>query len=251
MRLLCKYVSLYEKFISSDNAVNIPPPSLRYKVLNSPDARLFLDTGKRNAETIEEVLKSVSLDLDSFRDVLDFGCGCGRTLRWFSNRKPKFYGTDIDSEAIKWCKNNLEFAIFDTNGPLPPLKYGDGTFDFIYVFSVFTHLNEEFQFRWIKELHRVLKKGGIMLATFHGVGSLSGLLPDQMHHLLEKGFLYRITNDKKGLLPRWYQVSHHTKEYVIRTFSRHFEILTYVEEALNTSVSFQDAALFQKINYEH
>jgi ubiquinone/menaquinone biosynthesis C-methylase UbiE len=246
MRLLCKYVSFYEKYVSSKGVVNLPPPSLRYKVLNSPEASVFLSTGKRNSEAITDTLKKASLDIDSFENVLDFGCGCGRTLRWFSNLKPKFYGTDVDPQAIEWCKNNLKFASFDTNGSLPPLKYDDRMFDFIYVLSVFTHIDEDFQFKWINELNRVLKEGGIILVTFHGVGSYSDLLPEELNDLKKKGFVYRITNDKKGLLPRWYQTSHHTKEYVIKIFSNSFKLLTYDEEALKHSTNFQDVAIFQK-----
>jgi SAM-dependent methyltransferase len=246
MRLLCKCVSFYEHFVDSTNAMNLPPPLLRYKVLNNPRASEFLKSGRCNSEAIERILKQASLDINSFKNVLDFGCGCGRTLRWFSNRKPNFYGTDVDSQAIEWCRSNLKFASFDTNSQIPPLRYDDCTFDFIYVLSVFTHINEDLQFKWIKELHRILTKGGIMLATFHGAGSFNGLLPEEKCELERKGFVYRITNDKKGLLPKWFQTSHHTKEYVVETFSKDFKLLIYVEKAIKHSTIFQDAALFQK-----
>ncbi len=45
----------------------------------------------------------------------------------------------------------------------------DGSFDLIWAVSVFTHLAETWS-AWLLELHRVLKPGGILLATFMGEG---------------------------------------------------------------------------------
>ena len=97
--------------------------------------------------------------------MLDFGCGCGRTIMWFAGKKVKFDGTDIDSEAIQWCHNNLKFAKFAVNDIMPPLEYEDSKFDLIYSMSVFTHLDEYRQFQWLIELKRVLREDGILIIT--------------------------------------------------------------------------------------
>ncbi len=45
-----------------------------------------------------------------------------------------------------WCKSNLRFAEFRVNTLAGELPYKAETFDFIYAFSVFTHLSEPFSF---------------------------------------------------------------------------------------------------------
>jgi SAM-dependent methyltransferase len=242
--LLCRYVSFAEKQSAiNDKVSSLPPPSLRYRVGGRPERKVFLNTGRQISEDIENSLEKASLKLDSFGSVLDFGCGCGRTLIWFANRKPTFYGTDIDAESITWCRNNLKFGKFDVNDPLPPLIYQDGKFDFIYLISVFTHLNEEFQFKWMDELNRILREGGIILATFHAKGSWKDLLPEDIAELQSKGFIYRVRNDRRGVLPGWYQTAYHTKQYVVDTFSKRFKLLTYIERGVK---NFQDVAVMQK-----
>jgi SAM-dependent methyltransferase len=106
------------------DSIPLPPASLRYRVHGS-NIDKFLDAGKRCSEDIKTSLERFGKDLDSFHDVLDFGCGCGRTIIWFADRSRSrnLHGTDIDAEAISWCRNNLDFAEFDVNDPLPPLHY--------------------------------------------------------------------------------------------------------------------------------
>ena len=40
-----------------------------------------------------------------------------------------------------------------------------GSFDLIYSYSVFSHLAEEIHLRWLAEFHRLLRPGGLLVAT--------------------------------------------------------------------------------------
>lgn len=104
--------------------------------------------------------------------VLDFGCGAGRTLRHFVTEAEiaEVWGCDIDAESIDWLQQNLSppLRAFQ-NGPTPPLPQADGYFDLIWAVSVFTHLVETWS-DWLLELRRVLRPGGLLLATFMGEG---------------------------------------------------------------------------------
>jgi ubiquinone/menaquinone biosynthesis C-methylase UbiE len=116
------------------------------------------------------------LQIEQFHSVLDFGCGVGRVMRnWHKTPGPNWHGTDYNPELINWCRNNLKFAEFRINELGGQLPYEAESFDFIYVFSVFTHLNEPLQFFWINELSRVLKPGGYLYFTTHGEYYLSEL----------------------------------------------------------------------------
>ena len=165
---LCSYYSKTDsRYIKGRDFQQLPPPSLRYRVNGTPKIEVFLNQGRKRAKGIEACLSAVGKQLESFENVLDFACGCGRTIMWFESKKANFYGTDIDAEAVQWCRDNLKFAKFTTNGATPPLEYEDSKFDFVYAVSVFTHLDETLQFQWLLELRRVLRTEGILILTVY------------------------------------------------------------------------------------
>ncbi|MFB0525753.1 MAG: hypothetical protein ACETVZ_09425 [Phycisphaerae bacterium] len=105
-----------------DKGIPLPPALLRFRVTETTDSKNFLNYGRISAEAIQDALKRINRDVYSFEHVLDFGCGCARVLRWFYDH-PKschFYGTDVDKEAISWCRKAIPFATFEVNKPLPP-----------------------------------------------------------------------------------------------------------------------------------
>src|SRR5687767_8629355 len=145
----------------------IPPAKLRFRVSECASANAFLRVGHATAEKLEQALDGAGCPFRNFKQVLDFGCGCGRTLRWLCPRFPNiiWYGTDVDSEAVNWCRDHLPGPIVSANGPMPPLPFTTGAFDLVYTVSVFTHLSEQYQRAWISELHRLLQPGGVLLLT--------------------------------------------------------------------------------------
>jgi len=210
---------------------HLPPCELRYRVGGSPDADEFVTIGKQCAADIQSALQQVGRELDSFERILDFGVGCGRTLVHMKNLAPqaKFEGTDIDANAIKWCRQNLTFATFKLSKESPPIDYAADTFDFIYVISVFTHLNEDYQFRWLEELQRIAKPGATLLLTVNGP-------------INDQGFLFERSYEE-GLFPAWYQNTYHSPEYVAENFGKYFEVLAHLPRSLNFH---QDIVLLQK-----
>ena len=101
--------------------------------------------------------------------VLDFGCGPGRTLRQFTEESTRgeFWGVDIDQSSIdsfEDCPLPLHTRVCDLE---PPLDFEDESFDLVWAISVFTHLTDN-SADWLIELHRILKPGGMLMATFMG-----------------------------------------------------------------------------------
>lgn len=211
----------------------LPPALLRYRVSELLGRGDFLTIGAGCARLIEEQSRSMGLDLARCRRILDFGCGCGRTLRWLLAAFPsvEFCGADVDREAIEWCSRNLPSARFVRNGPLPPLPFPDARFDLIYCLSVFTHLDEPAQDIWFSELRRLLAPDGVLLLSVHGEGAAKALDPPGLAALRTAGFVHRRSPKLKGIVPDWYQTSWHSEQYIVRRLSSSFQDVRYHDVA--------------------
>lgn len=222
----------------SPNGMPLPPASLRFRVDGTPKATTFLQAGKQCADDIRRVLRSsLSREINTFSDILDFGCGCGRVLRWLSPEgAARFYGVDIDGEAIKWCEKHLPSGRFVQNSIVPPLPFPSGTFDFVYGVSVFTHLDEQRQTEWLIELQRVTRPGSVLLLTVHGDIATFGLSEAETAIAKEQGFFFKVFRTGKYKLdglPDFYQSSFHTRDYVYRVWSEFFEVVDYQPREMN------------------
>jgi SAM-dependent methyltransferase len=246
MRLLCHWTTLKDLFTPNQTGFDaLPPASLRYRVHGKPDRESFLEVGQQCSQDILKALRKNGRELASFGSILDFGCGCGRTLLWFAKEtsRPRFHGTDIDGKAIAWCQRKLTLGSFAVNEALPPLRYDAGSFDLLYAVSVFTHLDEERQFQWLEEIKRVVRPGGIVVLTIHGETCWDGLPPEHKALMESKGFTFFRADFYKGIFPAWYQDAYHTRRYVDENFSRYFKILDYIPQGLNNH---QDMVVLQR-----
>ena len=157
-------------FRGAEDGLPIPPLRLCSLVWGEyVDLRNFFKE-QGQLDYLFDVLAGKRANVEEFRAILDFGCGAGRAIRQVpylkrSLEKARFPGTDIYPKQIDWCKRNLPFAQFEINTATPPLSYSKEEFDFIYTFSVFTHLSEAQQFARMGELSNVLKPGGYLLIT--------------------------------------------------------------------------------------
>jgi SAM-dependent methyltransferase len=223
---------------SAGDGPPLPPPLLRYRVHGSLDARGYLRVGERCSGDLRQALRLEGRELSSFRRVLDFGCGSARVLRHLGDLPAscRLYGTDIDAEAIRWCREAIPFATFEINDSSPPLPFADSTFDLIYAVSVFTHLDEELQNAWLAELRRVTAPHALLLLTTHGAYAQASLPADCHRLLAETGFAFHTVASgrfKLDGLPDFYQNSYHTQSYIQQHWSKFFHIRHYIERGLN------------------
>jgi cyclopropane fatty-acyl-phospholipid synthase-like methyltransferase len=195
----------------------------------SVDAREFFRVGKQTADNIERVLLDSGNGVKDFRNVLDFGCGCGRTLMWLCQRYPqvKWHGSDVDAESIRWCRANIPDASFTANGEMPPLPYEGATLDFLYAISVYTHLDDEHQRPWTSEFHRVLRPGGLLLLTIHSEQVWKAL--DISEKIRRRGIVVRRSAKLKDILPDWYQTTFQMPDHIVKSLSAGFTILRYAD----------------------
>lgn len=143
---------------------DLPPPRLR-SLIGSPSGAWFVAAGRLSADALSKAASARGFDLnDPSVDVLDFGCGCGRTSRHW--QRP-IRGTDTSPELVAWCQENLP-GVYTVNDPEPPTLYPHSSLDVVYAVSVFTHLTAGRQQRWLEEFARIIRPGGLLLLTTHG-----------------------------------------------------------------------------------
>jgi SAM-dependent methyltransferase len=150
--------------------VPLPPALLRAQIgpLHA-DAEFFLRSGRHHADLIRDILSDAGTSIEETDALLDWGCGCGRVLRhWSQLPKTSVQGCDINPKMVEWCNANLAFAAVEQNELSPPFPYDESTFDLVYAFSVITHLSARLQHEWVRECFRVLKPKGLLLFSTLG-----------------------------------------------------------------------------------
>ena len=155
----------------------LPPKDLIYRVAGTSDSAWFVQSGKQSVRDIKAALASVGHALTNHARVLDFGCGCGRIMLQLRDVMPltRVTGVDIDQEAIAWLRPRVPDATVLVINELPPMPFAEATFDIVYCHSVFTHLDEHYQDRWLEELRRISKPSGVLVVSFSGQKAMETL----------------------------------------------------------------------------
>jgi SAM-dependent methyltransferase len=222
----------------------VPPEHLQIRIAGAA-AGGFYASAAATVTQIEAVLRAAGFDLKDYRRMLDFGCGSGRLMAAMRERHPgaTLTGSDIDAEAVAWCRDNLgELATFDVNGNEPPTRYAGDSFDLIYSISLFTHLPEEMQFAWLDEMRRILRPGGLLITTILNPAAYA--LPEEVGALASAaGIVYHGAAPATDGLPEFYRLTYHTHEYVARAWASYFEVLRIGRSDLNDT---QDSVLCRK-----
>ena len=101
------------------------------------------------------------------RIVLEIGCGSGYGSKYLSQVARKVISVDTDESAINYAKKhyispNVVYKKLENPMSLP---FKSGTFDVIVIFQVIEHIPSENVSKFLKEVKRVLKEGGVALFT--------------------------------------------------------------------------------------
>jgi len=80
---------------------------------------------------------------------------------------------DPNEQAIAWAQEHLPGIQFAVSPQEPPLDFPDGHFDFVVAISIWSHYGERSAIGWLEEMHRVVRPGGRLLLTTHGLQSIA------------------------------------------------------------------------------
>jgi SAM-dependent methyltransferase len=133
--------------------------------------------------------------------VLDVGCGIGRMavpLTGYLADGGDYHGFDIVKKGVEWCQANItprhpnfhflhsdvRNRFYNPHGVYEAASYrfpyDHGSFDFVFLTSVFTHMFPADMENYTREIARVLKAGGTSLITMF-------LLNEESKRFIEKG----------------------------------------------------------------
>lgn len=128
----------------------------------------FIGFGYKQREKIVRLM-----ELKNKEKLLDVGCGTGSLLIVAKKLYPQItaIGIDIDEKILKIAKNkirkeNLKIEFIKTSSGKLPFK--DLEFDVVVSSLVFHHLPLDLKIKTIREIKRILKKGGQFLLVDFG-----------------------------------------------------------------------------------
>ena len=94
------------------------------------------------------------------RLVMDVGCGVGGMLQPLEEYG-RAVGTDVTFQGLKHCSDRGFPRLVASHGPVAP--FVDGVFDCITAFDALEHIEDDVG--TLREFHRMLKPGGLIVAS--------------------------------------------------------------------------------------
>lgn len=147
--------------------------------------------------------------------VLDFACGYGRSTRFLASQLPpnNIWVSDIYAGAVEFQKHT-----FGVNGFASRTEPGEvtreGSFDMIFVASLFTHLPAHRFDQWLATLLDWLSPRGVLAFSVHDEAMLTEC------PMVPEGFVFFPQSESQSLDTAEYGATYVTEAYMARTFER-------------------------------
>jgi len=199
----------------------LPPGALRVRVIMTTDPEQFMTSGAIEKAQLAALAATHGLPMENVGRLLDFGCGCGRILRhWRAHFRLELHGSDNDPLLVDWVGRALPFVQAHRNGALPPLPYASASFGLVYAISVFTHLTRAEGERWMAELQRIVRPGGLLMFSVLPVANLDRLRPTERSAFDRGELVVQFAEASRTNLC----VAYHPEPY-LRELTRDFQLL--------------------------
>ncbi len=110
--------------------------------------------------------------------ILEVGAGTGRDSRFFANAGLEVTCIDLSKAMVALCRDKgLNATVMD----VCDLTFVDASFDAVYAFNSLLHLTKDELPDALREIHRVLRPGGLFYFGTYGGSDYDGVLEDDDH----------------------------------------------------------------------
>lgn len=145
-----KEIEYYDK-----EAVKNPPTSLGAREAGSlADFNPFL---LESYQFLKNFFKNSSY---KHKKVLDYGCGTGMHIAWLAENFQHVTGIDLSKASLERAKENKAENVTFVLGDCEQLPFKSKSFDVVFDGGTFSSLALD---KALKEIHRVLRPGGILI----------------------------------------------------------------------------------------
>jgi SAM-dependent methyltransferase len=112
--------------------------------------------------------------------ILDVGCGSGANLELFREREPgaALIGIDVEREPVRACRERR--GAFVCQADAVRLPFASASFDLVAALDALEHLEDDAAA--LRELHRVCRPGGTLVATVPAFPALWGSVDELGRH---------------------------------------------------------------------
>lgn len=108
--------------------------------------------------------------------ILDIGCWSGPLELLFEKTNAKVTGIDIEDAPLKYARKRFPKYKFEKVSIIDSLPFTKSTFDIVLFFMVIEHIPQGSELTALRNINRVLKKGGKLCFNTMNSGLLSNLM---------------------------------------------------------------------------
>lgn len=172
----------------------------------------YFSSGKFVADKLASFIRAEGLEPNDM-SVLDFACGYGRITRHLVDNFADVCVADLEFEMLRFQKEHLSVEGFLSNVDINRVLWPRRTFDVVFSFSLFTHLNPNIWEEWFWSVLECVKPGGYFIFSTRGVDFAMRTTNDDITEQTVQHFKEK--NETNGRLdPKIYGMITLAKEFV-------------------------------------
>jgi hypothetical protein len=159
----------------------------------------YFNDGRKSANLLKSILENdLSVDVTQRREMLEFASGYGCVTRHLRAVFPAFeiVSSDIHSDANRFITNELGERSIQSS-PIPESFDSAQEYDLVFALSFFSHMPARTWSRWLLALFKILRRGGSLIFTTHGL--ISDRKIPMATSMDEKGFYFRPGSEQDDL----------------------------------------------------
>jgi SAM-dependent methyltransferase len=148
--------------------------------------------------TFPAIENDLSVDVTQRREMLEFASGYGCVTRHLRAVFPAFeiVSSDIHSDANRFITKELGERSIQSS-PIPESFDSAQEYDLVFALSFFSHMPARTWSRWLLALFKILRRGGSLIFTTHGL--ISDRKIPMATSMDEKGFYFRPGSEQDDL----------------------------------------------------